>query len=777
MKFWSRSRARKIVFQLLARYFRIAKVPPSFASVAANSSNTIVVTQGDSIVLAAMLESFAKRTGLLQSLHCARLPPDFSFDEGVLYWLSLDEADLLQRLVRAHPTLQFSTLNIFRARGPVRNQPRYRMSQVKQLGLVIGCRFLTIFFGTIVRFSNGQEHLGRNLSRYLRMDFYRNLKLTRGVPFQSMELQAQSALSGPEFERELKIVAQRQGTTLRNARMRARMAFFKMAANPRVWAFMFVGPFCNFLVKKLFNEVTIRGLDNLIPAIKEHTVVLIPMHRSHFDYILLGLTLFNARINTPIVAAGINLSFWPFGSIIRSLGGYFVKRNARNDRIHMLLLKRYVTYLVKRGYLQEFFIEGGRSRSGRMAQPKVGLLSTMVTAYLKGIRKDILFVPTSIIYENVVEGEVFGEENTGRSKAKETLSSLFRARDFFRKKYGEVIIRFGDAIPLSRIASQLNSGNEDGRAITTALATTLSHAIRDQSDISLNSLAYTALLSSGTYGLARDQFVRRIQALVELATISADCHGNAAAFTNSLSLFVQGKHSILDDLERGGACKIALSLDKDVFHVPGQKRFTADFYRNASIHHFLIPALLALFELQHGHCAINDLKSWHEILAYDYQLPAFERFQAITDATVLEMETQGMLVKSAGLYHFKDRSDEYFIPQILLPVAECLLWVLENLECYFDPRLEGPISVSYVEFLARLQNSFRTAIYSGRMTRTEAASQVNLLGALDCLRQRQVISYDESSKADKRIVILRRDSESRHLLFKACLSIRTHIHQ
>ena len=155
--------------------------------------------------------------------------------------------------------------------------------------------------------------------------------------------------------------------------------------------------------------------------------------------------IYDLRLNPPLTAAGINLSFWPFGFFIRSLGGYFVKRSAK-DRVYNIVLKRYVSYLIKRGHLQKFYIEGGRSRTGKMRAPKIGLLSMFVEAYWKGLRKDVAFIPVSLTYENVVEDSAYGTENTGSEKVKESWKALLGARNILKQRYGEVILRFAKPV-------------------------------------------------------------------------------------------------------------------------------------------------------------------------------------------------------------------------------------------------------------------------------------------------------------------------------------------
>jgi len=783
MPSWRDSKLRRFILAALSRYCRLVKIPASFAAIRNSPNQNIVVSQGDSLVFRALLDSFAKRSGLKGVWHCSALfeSPTPSMDPNYIYWLSVEEENLLESLGSLKPALNFVTLNIFRARGPVRNPPRYRMSIWRQLGLLFGARLLIIIFGEPQAIDTEIPRSGKQIARLLKVDFYRNLKLLRGTPFQSIETQANTILAGAEFEREVKIIATRMGRSETAVKQLARNEFFGIAANPRVFIYWIASPICNFLIKRLFTEIKSYGLENLVSAVRDNTVVLVPMHRSHLDYIVLGSTLYNSNLNTPVVAAGLNLNFWPFGMIIRSLGGYFVKRNARHDRIHALVLKRYVTYLVKRGHLQEFFIEGGRSRSGKMAQPKVGLLSTIINGYLKGIRKDILFVPVSITYENVIEDEVFGDENTGQSKTKETLLALFRAREFFKKTYGEVMINYGEPISVSKAIGDTPrrraNAEPDVRHVVQNIAGRLTRSIRDACDLTLVSLAHTALMCAPDYGLTRKALSARVHALSELANMIGPLIGGRPDFTTSLEHFLRGRELILNDLTRSGVVQIKPCLDSDVFFVPGGKRYTADFYKNSSIHLFILPGLFAICELSQGKFKASDLEFWHDIFGFDFQLQAKPDFLAQAEALCQVLLKKEILIKTdADCLVFRDRNSASFIPALLQNSIQALLWVYHNLELSVDPgdpKLENLGSCSFQELMDKLQDGFKTAHYLGRVTRTEAASQSAIISALESLKNRQIISYDElASASSRRVTFLRKDNEVMALLAKADGAIR-----
>ena len=167
-------------------------------------------------------------------------------------------------------------------------------------------------------------------------------------------MQERVILSGNEFERECTRIAERLGVSKAIVKKRARKAFYTIAANPVRWIYLILAWLGTIILRNLFTAVKVDGLDAFSKAAKKSPAVIVPAHRSHLDYIILGVVLYRSHLNAPLVAAGINLAFWPVGFIIRSAGAYFVKRGSR-DPIYSLILKRYVTYLIKRGHLQEFF--------------------------------------------------------------------------------------------------------------------------------------------------------------------------------------------------------------------------------------------------------------------------------------------------------------------------------------------------------------------------------------------------------------------------------------
>lgn len=160
-------------------------------------------------------------------------------------------------------------------------------------------------------------------------------------------------------------------------------------------------------------------------------LIFLPLHRSHLDYILISFILLNNDIRSPIVAAGNNLRLPLFGALLRGLGAFFIKRKidpvtGKKDLIYRSILHTYLQKCLSVNHNVEFFIEGGRTRTGKPCMPKSGILSVIVDAFMDGTIQDALLVPVSVNYERLVDGN-FVYEQLGQKKKPETFKSAISA--------------------------------------------------------------------------------------------------------------------------------------------------------------------------------------------------------------------------------------------------------------------------------------------------------------------------------------------------------------
>lgn len=176
-------------------------------------------------------------------------------------------------------------------------------------------------------------------------------------------------------------------------------------------------------------------------------LIFLPLHRSHLDYIMISFILLMNNIRNPLIAAGDNLKIPFFGWLLRGLGAFFIKRRidpsaGHKDVLYRAILHTYIMESLRAGHNIEFFVEGGRTRTGKPCMPKGGILSVIVDAYMDGTIEDALIIPISMNYERLVDGN-FVREQLGQPKKMETFGSTIKAMwSTLMGNYGIVKIDF-----------------------------------------------------------------------------------------------------------------------------------------------------------------------------------------------------------------------------------------------------------------------------------------------------------------------------------------------
>ena len=182
-------------------------------------------------------------------------------------------------------------------------------------------------------------------------------------------------------------------------------------------------------------------------ALPEINTVFVPTHKSYFDYLILNYILYREKVTVPLVAAGDNLDFFPLSPVLRKMGAFFIRRKIKDDEFYKKILTTYLEQIVTAGYNMEFFIEGGRSRSGMVRSPRTGMLK-MLAEITKATNRKLYIVPVSITYEKLKEIEDYSREKQGM-KQPESEHFLKKVFTLFRANYGPVYVRFSQPIYLN----------------------------------------------------------------------------------------------------------------------------------------------------------------------------------------------------------------------------------------------------------------------------------------------------------------------------------------
>uniref|UniRef100_A0A336MYD6 CSON009880 protein n=1 Tax=Culicoides sonorensis TaxID=179676 RepID=A0A336MYD6_CULSO len=283
-------------------------------------------------------------------------------------------------------------------------------------------------------------------------------------------------------------------------------------------------------------------------------MIFLPLHRSHLDYILVTFILCNNDLRAPLVAAGNNLNITFFGRLLRGLGAFFIKRKidpiaGKKDVVYRGLLHTYMQKALGAGHNIEFFIEGGRTRTGKPLMPKSGVLSVIIDACMDGTIPDALLVPVSINYEKLVDGN-FVREQLGQKKQPETFKSAINAIwDTINSQYGLMRIDFNEPFSLRDLVKSFSKTNENGTK-TNGLRRSLQH------NPSTSSLYGTDVVQE-EYRVIVDSIARHV--VFDCASATSIMTTNALAFLlltqfrdgATLSVIVDALNRFRDDVSRG----------------------------------------------------------------------------------------------------------------------------------------------------------------------------------------------------------------------------------
>ncbi len=270
-------------------------------------------------------------------------------------------------------------------------------------------------------------------------------------------------LTGPKIQRFMKNHAQKKNIPLKEVHKKANDYLEEIAANISLnWIRMY-DIVLTWILGHIFEGMIIdyNGLNKLKAMSKKGPLILIPCHKSHLDYLILSYIFFHNNLACPLIAAGKNLSFWPLGTIFKGGGAFFLRRTFRGAILYSKIFNAYVFKILKEGFNIELFIEGGRSRTGKVLMPKLGFLSMLLNAYREGACEDMIFVGINIGYDRILEERAYIHEIEGGQKEPENVKQVIEARKFLKKRYGKVYVNFHEPFSLQSLLLQRGKGIND----------------------------------------------------------------------------------------------------------------------------------------------------------------------------------------------------------------------------------------------------------------------------------------------------------------------------
>ncbi|MBI0006781.1 glycerol-3-phosphate 1-O-acyltransferase PlsB [Gilliamella sp. W8126] len=356
---------------------------------------------------------------------------------------------------------------------------------------------------------------------------------------------------------------------------------------------------------KVTNADPVREL-----AENGHEIVYAPCHRSHMDYLLLSYVLYRQGLVPPHIAAGINLNFWPAGPIFRRLGAFFIRRSFKGNKLYTAVFREYLAELFIRGYAVEYFIEGGRSRTGRLLDPKTGMLMMTVQTLLRGDPRPITIVPVYIGYEHVLEVATYANELRGAKKEKESLWRTIKA--FLKlKKLGFGYVNFGDPIPLNQFLNQQIPDWRDAidptgtqrpswlTPTTNLLATQIMEHINSSAAINAMNLCCSILLAADQCTLTKVKLLENIDYLLKLL--------KNIPYSDLITIPDQTAEQMFEHAKEMGKFVITTDEVGEMVGLTADQAVLMTYYRNNIQHLLIIPAIVARILLKNNRISLDEV--------------------------------------------------------------------------------------------------------------------------------------------------------------------------
>ncbi len=624
-------------------------------------------------------------------------------------------------------------------------------------------------------FRQANDHLERELFlKKIRWSLHRELALAKkqvtGPSIKPRRHMLESVLSSRSLRELAREISRAEGKPFETVMKKAAKYADEIAADYSINYIEFLEWLLRWVWNNIYSGFYIdkEGLERVREAARKSSIILLPSHKSHLDYLVLSCIFYNNDLPPPHIVAGVNLSFWPLGHIFRRSGAFFLRRTIRGQKLYSAVFSTYLRKLMREGYVQEFFIEGTRSRTGKLLQPKLGVLSMEIDAFAQGVSEDLHLVPLSITYEKVVEEASYTKELGGDKKKKEGFWELLKTPRFLKKKYGRVYIQFAPPLSVREYlqAKQIDLTGLDATrrgGIVEDLAGRACFAIDEVTTVTPSALAATVLLNHHKRGIPLSDLTKRASYLLHLlqdsgARRSLSLQNLPWAIEEVLNMFVGDKIIQQWDEPEG-----------PLYTLDDAKRIHLDYYKNNILHFFLPFSLVAsVFQLHRTDNLsetriLDGLRYFMDLFAREFIFPPEDsvrsfwrivRYHFVVKRGYLSIDEQGeiRIQDPSPIEYFAGFIRNYFESYYVFFCA--VEQILDAGDCeekeFFSKMLDlgdslyrrGDLSCSESRSTFIFRNAFNCMLSQGCIRRTKSKNTVSLV--LDGAGKRKMRDYQQT---------------------------------
>ncbi len=444
-------------------------------------------------------------------------------------------------------------------------------------------------------------HLAIHLRRRLMVQFNRHRQSITGPVIKTKEELKEGILTNERMRNILAQHASKREVSIHEVYKEAEEYIDEIAAKYSN-AVIAVGAFVvRLFLRLMFDGVSVNNdiLNQIKSAARKGPLILVPCHKSHIDYLILSYIFYINNMPPPHVVAGKNLFFWPLGPLFRAAGAFSIRRSFKGAVLYAKVFAEYIHRLLEDGFNIELFIEGGRSRTGKLVMPRLGFLSILLNAYKNNACEDMNFVPIFVGYDRVPEEKSYLHEVEGGKKEPENLRQVIRARKALGKKYGRIYVRIGEPLSLKTLLEENEIRLQDApqktfNTLCRGIGLQLAHAI-DRATV----VTPHALVASAALHFSDDRFTKA-QLLTHIETLMAHIMSQRANIADTLLMnHIQAAKHVFNIyrnrkfIEQITPEKEAIDIEP-LFQVNEGKRHNLEYYKNNCISSFIPAAFTAL---------------------------------------------------------------------------------------------------------------------------------------------------------------------------------------
>jgi len=450
----------------------------------------------------------------------------------------------------------------------------------------------------------------RKLTRTLRVHFHRLRQVAMGPLVSNRNQMVTNLIVSDTVREAINREMKKKKLTKSKATKLAKKYALEISSAYSYKAVRFMESMLTHLWNKIYDGVVVQNAELVREIASTHQVIYVPSHRSHIDYLLLSYTLYHEGLVPPHIAAGINLNFWPAGPLLRRGGAFFLRRSFGGNKLYTAVFNEYIYQLMNRGTPLEFFPEGGRSRTGRLLQPKTGLLAMTVQALLRGTRKPVAIIPVYIGYERMFEGNSYLKELRGGEKKKESFGQLLGIRKTLKQNFGKVYLNFSPPIDLNKYLDQHEPDWKDYKGQVGAKPIWLTQRVSSLSELIMqrinatsrvNSISLVALvlLSSERTAVGKKELAIQLDLLLSLM--------KSVPYSSCTMVPTESGQALIEQAKDLGTIFEVKNPMGDIITTTEETAVLMTYYRNNIIHIFIAFSLVASCFVNHKRVALSTL--------------------------------------------------------------------------------------------------------------------------------------------------------------------------